>query len=85
MNGDEDLGQDIIMKGEKFHYNQSPPEAVKLQISAGPGPAAGNHEADEKVGEKKPESKNNDNDPPLCKSHLDKNCNLTPQIVVYPA
>merc|ERR1719146_467662 len=22
MNGDEDLGQDIIMKGEKFHYNQ---------------------------------------------------------------
>ena len=24
MNGDEDLGQDIIMKGEKFHYNQQP-------------------------------------------------------------
>jgi len=23
MNGDEDLGQDIIMKGEKFHYNQN--------------------------------------------------------------
>merc|ERR1719421_2226288 len=23
MNGDEDLGQDITMKGEKFHYNQS--------------------------------------------------------------
>merc|ERR1711934_167737 len=22
MNGDEDLGQDIIMKGEKFHYKQ---------------------------------------------------------------
>jgi hypothetical protein len=22
MNGDEDLGQDITMKGEKFHYNQ---------------------------------------------------------------
>ena len=22
MNGDEDLGQDIIMKGDKFHYNQ---------------------------------------------------------------
>jgi len=21
MNGDEDLGQDITMKGEKFHYN----------------------------------------------------------------
>ena len=24
MNGDEDLGQDIIMKGEKFHYDQKP-------------------------------------------------------------
>ena len=24
MNGDEDLGQDIIMKGEKFHYTQDP-------------------------------------------------------------
>merc|ERR1719326_676859 len=23
MNGDEDLGQDITMKGEKFHYNQA--------------------------------------------------------------
>ena len=22
MNGDEDLAQDITMKGEKFHYNQ---------------------------------------------------------------
>ena len=22
MNGDEDLGQDITMKGDKFHYNQ---------------------------------------------------------------
>ena len=22
MNGDEDLGQDIIMKGDKFHYDQ---------------------------------------------------------------
>jgi len=22
MNGDEDLGQDITMKGEKYHYNQ---------------------------------------------------------------
>ena len=24
MNGDEDLGQDIIMKGEKFHYAEKP-------------------------------------------------------------
>ena len=23
MNGDEDLGQNIIMKGDKFHYNQA--------------------------------------------------------------
>jgi hypothetical protein len=22
MSGDEDLGQNIIMKGDKFHYNQ---------------------------------------------------------------
>merc|ERR1711998_410746 len=24
MNGDEDLGEDIIMKGEPYHYNQRP-------------------------------------------------------------
>ena len=24
MNGDEDLGEDITMKGDKFHYNQRP-------------------------------------------------------------
>ena len=24
MNGDEDLGQDITMKGQKFHYQQNP-------------------------------------------------------------
>ena len=23
MNGDEDLGQNIIMKGDKYHYNQA--------------------------------------------------------------
>jgi hypothetical protein len=23
MNGDEDLGQNIIMKGDKYHYNQN--------------------------------------------------------------
>jgi len=28
MNGDEDLGQDIIMKGEKFHYQQQPKQAL---------------------------------------------------------
>jgi len=26
MNGDEDLGQDITMKGEKFHYAQNVPQ-----------------------------------------------------------
>jgi hypothetical protein len=30
MNGDEDLGQDITMKGQKFHYNQDRPENQKL-------------------------------------------------------
>ena len=29
MNGDEALGQDITMKGEKFHYNQEP-EMIQL-------------------------------------------------------
>ena len=33
MNGDEDLGQDIIMKGKPFHYNQ---EASFVQIAASP-------------------------------------------------
>lgn len=27
MNGDEDLGQNIIMKGDKFHYNQNMAQA----------------------------------------------------------
>ena len=29
MNGDEDLGQDIIMKGKPFHYNQQKDEPAK--------------------------------------------------------
>ena len=33
MNGDEDLGQDIIMKGEKFHYAENP--AKTNQTAAG--------------------------------------------------
>jgi hypothetical protein len=28
MNGDEDLGQDIIMKGDKFHYQQGLAQAA---------------------------------------------------------
>ena len=35
MNGDEDLGQDITMKGEKFHYNQN----SLLQLEGDPAPA----------------------------------------------
>merc|ERR1712138_363438 len=30
MNGDEDLGEDIIMKGEPYHYNQKRPANQKL-------------------------------------------------------
>ena len=33
MNGDEDLGQDIIMKGKPFHYDQ---QASFIQIEAAP-------------------------------------------------
>ena len=32
MNGDEDLGQDITMKGEKFHYAQDHSDARLLQV-----------------------------------------------------
>ena len=28
MNGDEDLGEDIIMKGEPYHYNQKKGQAL---------------------------------------------------------
>ena len=41
MNGDEDLGQDITMKGEKFHYNQQSlvqwtPVEVKQDLEKNP-------------------------------------------------
>ena len=35
MNGDEDLGQDITMKGQKFHYNQ---DSSFAQLTEGPPP-----------------------------------------------
>jgi len=35
MNGDEDLGQDITMKGQKFHYAQEEP-AAKFDANQGP-------------------------------------------------
>ena len=31
MNGDEDLGQDIQMKGEPFHYHQKPQKWLNTQ------------------------------------------------------
>jgi len=33
MNGDEDLGQNIIMKGDKYHYNQK--ELVQTGFATG--------------------------------------------------
>ena len=30
MNGDEDLGEDITMKGDKFHFIQKPAEYVQF-------------------------------------------------------
>merc|ERR1711975_113619 len=35
MNGDEDLGEDIIMKGEPYHYNQQKKQSL-AQIKAEP-------------------------------------------------
>jgi hypothetical protein len=31
MNGDEDLGQNIIMKGDKYHYNQALAQGVDTE------------------------------------------------------
>ena len=51
MNGDEDLGEDITMKGNKFHFNQ---EASLLQINkdymtgAAPIPYPGQDQKEEK-------------------------------------
>ena len=38
MNGDEDLGQDIIMKGEKFHYVGQDAKLVQIQGDSDPTP-----------------------------------------------
>ena len=44
MNGDEDLGEDITMKGNKFHFNQALAQGDVVpyakQIAEGPAPAA---------------------------------------------
>ena len=56
MNGDEDLGQDITMKGEKFHYNQM----IQLNGDDAPAAAAAAVPAPEKVSVL---------DPKICKTH----------------
>jgi len=53
MNGDEDLGEDIIMKGEPYHYNQKPQKLVQwnpvVVETTGPLPAChGNNGPDGK-------------------------------------
>ena len=42
MNGDEDLGEDITMKGNKFHFNQqrSLMQMQAAPLPEGPAPAA---------------------------------------------
>merc|ERR1711924_373251 len=35
MNGDEDFGEDIIMKGEPYHYNQKPADKKLTQFATG--------------------------------------------------
>lgn len=56
MNGDEDLGQDIIMKGDKFHYQQNLGE---MTISE---KAFGDEKKEEKKEEKKAEKKDEKKD-----------------------
>jgi len=55
MNGDEDLGQDITMKGEKFHYNQN-----MIQLEGDEKAAAAPVPPPEKVSVL---------DPKICKTH----------------
>ena len=54
MNGDEDLGQDIIMKGDKFHYQQNLGEMTITESARGDGK---DEKKDEKKAEKKDEKK----------------------------
>jgi hypothetical protein len=43
MNGDEDLGEDITMKGNKFHFNQA---AALMQTQGEGNTEAAIHQAD---------------------------------------
>ena len=56
MNGDEDLGQDIIMKGDKFHYQQNLGEMTITEY------ARGDEKKDEKKDDKKEEKKDEKKD-----------------------
>ena len=62
MNGDEDLAQDIIMKGDKFHYSQNLgemtiAESAKPVLAATRGDDAKDDKKEEKKAEKKDEKK----------------------------
>ena len=57
MNGDEDLGQNIIMKGDKYHYNQ---QFSQMESTEGGAPSKTGVrflQGDEKKEEKKEEKK----------------------------
>ena len=55
MNGDEDLGEDITMKGDKFHFNQylqmdaEPAANATANATASTGTPASKYPAPEKV------------------------------------
>ena len=55
MNGDEDLGEDITMKGDKFHFNQylqmdaEPAANATANATASAGTPASKYPAPEKV------------------------------------
>ena len=55
MNGDEDLGEDITMKGDKFHFNQyvmmdaEPAANATANATASAGTPAAKYPAPEKV------------------------------------
>ena len=66
-----------ICNGTNTGYCMEVPEAINLGL----------HDAGVKAveTEKKPETMNDDVDPPLCASDKDTNCNLTPQVTLYPS
>jgi hypothetical protein len=57
MRGDEDLGQDITMKGQPFHYSQQPANKANVQLNGDDGKFNANAEP-EKVHDLIPETYN---------------------------